>query len=91
VIGETADGTSALAAAQDLQPDLVLLDVMLPDTTGFDVADQLATLTPRPTVVLVSSREASDFGYRLDRSPVLGFISKPELSALRLRTLLATG
>ena len=90
VIGETADGTSALTAARDLRPDLVLLDVMLPDTTGFDVADQLAALTPAPTVILVSSREASDFGGRIDRSPALGFISKPDLSGLRLRSLLGT-
>ena len=91
VIGETADGASAVAAARDLRPDLVLLDVMLPDTTGFEVAELLATLAPAPTVVLVSSREASDFGGRLDRSPARGFISKPDLSGDRLRTVLEAG
>ena len=91
VIGETADGASALTAARDLRPDLVLLDVMLPDTTGFEVAERLAALMPAPSVVLVSSREASDFGGRLDRSPARGFISKPDLSGARLRTVLETG
>jgi DNA-binding NarL/FixJ family response regulator len=88
VLGETADGTSAIAAARDLRPDLVLLDVMLPDMTGFAVAEQLATLSHPPDVVLVSSREASDFGPRIHRAAARGFISKPDLTGDRLRALL---
>ncbi len=42
VVGEAADGASALAAAGELKPDVVLLDVQLPDLNGFDVADRLA-------------------------------------------------
>lgn len=88
VIGERPDGTSAIAAARDLQPDLVVLDVMLPDTSGFEVADRLAELPRPPSVVLVSSREAVDFGDRLRTAAAVGFISKPELSGVRLRELL---
>lgn len=88
VIGEAADGASALATAQALRPDLVLLDVMLTDTTGFVVAQQLAELPFPPRIILVSSREASDFGDAIGRSPAVGFISKPELSGSRLRAVL---
>lgn len=88
VVGETADGRSGLAAAQNLRPNLVLLDVMLPDVSGFVVADQLAALADPPIVILVSSREASDYGDRIRRASVLAFVSKPDLSGPRLRALL---
>jgi DNA-binding NarL/FixJ family response regulator len=88
VVGEAADGTSAMAMAQALRPELVLLDVMLPDTSGLVVADRLAALPTPPTVILVSSREASDFGDVLGHSRAHGFISKPELSGARVRTLM---
>jgi DNA-binding NarL/FixJ family response regulator len=88
VIGEAADGASAVALARELRPELVMLDVMLPDLNGFAVATQLAALPSPPQVILVSSREASDFGDVLGHSKALGFISKPELSARRVRGLL---
>ena len=80
VVGEAADGLSALAAVEALQPQLVLLDVLLPDTDGFVVAATLAERVDRPAVVLTSSREAADFGRRLERSPVKGFVHKDDLS-----------
>jgi len=88
VVGEAGDGASAIAMAGVLGPELVLLDVMLPDTSGLVVAEQLAALPSPPRVILVSSREASDFGDVLGHSPALGFISKPELSGPRVRMLL---
>jgi DNA-binding NarL/FixJ family response regulator len=42
VIGEAADGASALEAVRELRPSVVLLDVQLPDSNGFDVAEALA-------------------------------------------------
>lgn len=91
VVGEAADGASALAAAQQLRPELVLLDVMLPDTSGFVVADRLGELTQAPRVILVSSHEAADYGDVIGHSQALGFISKADLSGPRLRALLAGG
>lgn len=88
VVGETADGASAIVAARDLCPDLVLLDVMLPDISGFVVAERLAGLANPPNVILVSSREASDYGDRVGRASVLAFVCKPELSGACLRALL---
>src|SRR5215208_2903784 len=65
VVGEAADGTDALAKARELRPELVLLDVLLPDVDGFAVAELLAQELYRPVVVLTSSREASDYVRRL--------------------------
>lgn len=87
VIGEAADGTSGLEAARMLRPDLVLVDIGLPDVTGFDVARELALDGPPPFVVLTSSREASEYGPRLGSSRVLGFIAKDELSGAAIRAL----
>ena len=88
VIGEATDGASALSAASQLRPDLVVLDVMLPDSNGFEITERLQGLAPTPTVVLVSSNEAVDFGRLLEVSRAIGFITKPELSGARLRELL---
>ena len=81
VIGEAADGEAAIAAAGSLDPDLVLLDVQLPDLDGFEVAARIAALDgTAPVIVLTSSRERSDFGEAVAESPARGFIAKSELS-----------
>jgi CheY-like chemotaxis protein len=89
VLGDVADGASAIAAATRLRPDVVLLDVHLPDTDGFAVADAIAGSPGAPTVVLVSSRDVSAYRRRLAESPAVGFIAKAELSGAALASLLA--
>ncbi len=81
VIGEAADGAEALASAAALAPDALLLDVQLPDTTGFEVSSALAGRTDPPAVVLVSSRDAADYGAAIGRCGARGFITKSELTA----------
>ncbi len=88
VVGEAEDARSGIAAAAALRPDVVLLDVQLPDSDGFTVAEQLAVTEERPTVVLISSREAADYGARLRTTPAAGFIHKADLSRARLAALL---
>jgi DNA-binding NarL/FixJ family response regulator len=88
VVGESEDGASGLAAARLLRPDLVLLDIGLPDVEGFEIARALAADGTPPFVVLTSSREASEYGPRLASSRVLGFIPKEELSGAAIRALM---
>jgi DNA-binding NarL/FixJ family response regulator len=87
VVGEADDGRTGLAAARSLRPDLVLLDIGLPDVEGFEVARALAVDGPPPLVVLTSSRDASAYGPRLASSRVLGFVAKDELSGAAIRAL----
>ena len=87
VVGEADDGASGLAAARSMRPDLVLLDIGLPDIEGFQVARELAADGPPPSVVLTSSRDASAYGPRLASSRVLGFVPKEELSGAAIRAL----
>ena len=90
VIGESADGATGLADARRLRPNLMLLDIGLPDVEGFDVASALAEDgAPPPFIVLTSSREASEYGPRLARRPGIAFIAKDELSGAAVRALAA--
>ena len=65
----------------------VLLDVQLPDIDGFDVASRLSN-GAGPAIVLVSSRDSSDFGPLVARSGARGFVPKAELSGARIHELL---
>jgi DNA-binding NarL/FixJ family response regulator len=88
VIGEAADGQQALIESARLQPDVVLLDIQLPELDGFAVAERLAATSPRPVVVLVSSRDAITYGDRLNRARVAGFLPKWEVTGVALAGIL---
>jgi DNA-binding NarL/FixJ family response regulator len=87
VLGEAGDGETAIAACGELGPDLVLLDVQLPDLDGFEVAGRLQALEPAPEVVLTSSRDRADFGDAIGESPARGFIAKADLCGPALAEL----
>jgi DNA-binding NarL/FixJ family response regulator len=85
VVGEASDGAGAVEAVAQLHPDLVLLDIGLPDEDGIRVAERLAAGVHPPTVVLTSGREPSDYGDRVSASASAGFVPKGELTGDRLR------
>jgi DNA-binding NarL/FixJ family response regulator len=87
VVGTASYGATALVAVERLRPDVVLLDVQLPDLDGFVLAEWLAAAPEPPKVVLISSREAASFGPRVQSTPARGFISKHDLSGAALRAL----
>lgn len=88
VIGESASGRSAVADNDRLHPDLVLLDIQLPDIDGFEVARLLAGAEHSPAVVLISSRDAVEYGELLSAAPARGFLSKRDLDGAALAALL---
>lgn len=87
VIGEAEDGRSGLSEAESLGPDVVLLDVFLPDVDGFEVASELTGRGLALVVVLTSSRDGRDFGPLVAESGARGFIPKTELSGASLAAL----
>jgi DNA-binding NarL/FixJ family response regulator len=88
VVGEAGDGAAALAAIADLQPEIVLLDIGLPDMSGFDVAARIATAELRTTVVLISSRSPDQISVRVNGCGAAGFIAKDKLSGAAIEALL---
>jgi DNA-binding NarL/FixJ family response regulator len=88
VVGEAADGDQAVRDVGRLRPDVVLLDIQLPDVDGFAVADRLASEGSAAAIVLISSREAAAYGPRLEAAAARGFIAKRALSGEALAALL---
>ncbi len=89
VVGEAEDGASALAAAQLLHPDVILLDVQLPDIDGFEVCSCITNRNgAAPAIVLTSSRDGADFGPLVEQSGAKGFIPKSELTGDALKELI---
>jgi DNA-binding NarL/FixJ family response regulator len=88
VVGEAIDGADALAKAAALRPEVVLLDVQLPDLDGFAIAARLCANGSSPAIVLVSSRDAADYGDLIPACGARGFIPKAELSGASIRALL---
>jgi DNA-binding NarL/FixJ family response regulator len=91
VVGEAGTGAAALSETRRLDPDLVVLDVQLPDGTGFDVSHCLRAWGFAGQVVLVSSRAASEYGELVDDSGATGFITKDQLSGASLAQVLEQG
>jgi CheY-like chemotaxis protein len=87
VVAEAADGAAALVEAERVTPDLVLLDVHLPDVDGFEVSRQMALLRSPPAVVLTSSRPIAELRNRISESPAAGFVAKEQLSGAALDAL----
>jgi len=88
-VAEAATGGEGVRSARELEPEVVLLDVGLPDFDGFEVAERLSRLASPPAVVLTSSRDGADYGSLVSASAVRGFVPKGELSGPAIRALLS--
>jgi DNA-binding response OmpR family regulator len=88
VAGEALNGLDGVAAATELDPDLVLVDVTLPDIDGFEVVERLADGERAPPVVLTSIRSAVDFGNLIETSRARAFIPKSDITGEALAGLL---
>jgi DNA-binding NarL/FixJ family response regulator len=89
VVGEAADSASALEAAQELAPQLVLVDIQLPDLDGFELTTRLSALPDPPAVVLVSSRDGAEIERCACDCGARGFVPKAKLSRQAIEEVLA--
>ncbi len=89
VVGDAATGAEALAGVPEADPDVVLLDVTLPDMDGFSVCRALHRAAPGVTVVFCSVRDAEHYGDAVERSSAAGFLPKSTLSAAALALIVA--
>ena len=88
VVGEALNGEDGVAAVRQHEPDIVLVDVTLPDIDGFEVVERLADGGPGAPVVLTSIRSAADFGDLIERSSANAFITKAEISGEALEAII---
>ena len=88
VVGEASDGAAGLKAAAELQPDVVLLDVRLPDMNGFEVAGALAARGSTAAVVLTSSSDDPLYPGQATCCGARGFVAKHDVSGATLDRLL---
>ncbi len=89
VVAEAADIAAGLTTCAASNPDLVLLDVHLPDGSGTDAAPQFAEAAPGTRVVLISTYDEIDMGIAAEQAGVVGFLPKAKLSGAELTALLA--
>ncbi len=87
IVGDAASGGEGVSESVRLQPDVILLDIGLPDMDGFEVATQMRSAGVASAIVFTSTRDAADFGPLLRGSGAVGFIAKSELSGETLRVL----
>lgn len=88
VVGEAENGAAGIRAAGELRPDVVLLDVQLPDADGIEVAARMAEVAPGSAVVLTSSLDPSGLEPFVRASGARGFITKSQISGSRISMLL---
>jgi DNA-binding NarL/FixJ family response regulator len=88
VVGEAHRGSVALEVARELDPDVVLLDVNLPDASGFELAPQLTAAVGAPAVVMTSSRGDEAYARLAEEAGARGFVPKHDLSAAAIKRAL---
>ncbi len=77
LVGTVSDGKAALAAARKLRPDVVVLDISMPELSGIDVARELQADEDRPAIVILSvHRDPAIVSAALDAG-ALGYVLKP--------------
>ena len=88
IVGEVGTAGDALVATRELSPEVVLLDVSLPDGSGFDVAAAIARECPEAAVLLTSTHGRGDFEQLAESCGARGFVPKDELSGREVARLL---
>jgi DNA-binding NarL/FixJ family response regulator len=88
VVGRASSGTEAVGLAEELHPDVALVDVQLGEEDGIEVARRLIARTPWTRVVLISTHSQDDLAELIADSPAIGFLPKPALDAAAITALL---
>jgi DNA-binding NarL/FixJ family response regulator len=90
IVGTASTGVEALRLAEELLPDVVLVDIDLGGESGFELSRRLVqeTTLSAGNVILISTHSEADFADLIAESPAVGFLSKSDLSADAIRELL---
>jgi DNA-binding NarL/FixJ family response regulator len=87
VIGEADDGLEAIHKAEELQPDLILLDIGLPSLNGIEAARRIRRLSPKSKILFVSQESSADVAQEAFSIGALGYIVKTHAGSELLAAL----
>jgi len=87
VVGESADGLDGVEKAQELQPDIILLDIALPQLNGIEVARKIRTVAPRSKILFLSVEDSSDLVEAAMKAGAHGYLAKIDVESKLLPTL----
>jgi DNA-binding NarL/FixJ family response regulator len=76
VVGTAATGTAAVEAAQRMRPDIVTMDLSLPDMNGIDATEHILRILPLARVIILSASHTSEHVYRAMRAGAVGYVIK---------------
>ena len=76
VVGEAHDGIAALALAQEVRPDLVLLDIVMPEMNGLEVAENLGRFSQPPKVIFLSMHDSESYRTAARALGAFGYVGK---------------
>jgi DNA-binding NarL/FixJ family response regulator len=85
--GEVTSGEEALAAIEEIDPDLVLVDIHMPGINGIEVSRRISSAGGRPVIVLISARDPGELPAAAQTCGAAEVISKQDLGPARLKEL----
>ena len=91
VIGEASDGLEAIHKAEELQPDLIVLDIGLPTLNGIEAARRIRKLSPESKILFVSQESSADVVQEALRTGALGYVVKTHAGIELLAAVEAVG
>jgi DNA-binding NarL/FixJ family response regulator len=80
IVGAMRDGQAALAAARDLSPDVIVLDISMPGMNGYELATRLRQLGSKAALVFLSVHDEEEFIVAARDVGALGYVEKPRLA-----------
>jgi DNA-binding NarL/FixJ family response regulator len=78
IVGEAAEGKEAIKKVGDLRPDIVLLDISLPDISGIEAAPQIRTISPESRIIFVSQHTSRSLAQDALRGGAYGYVVKSD-------------
>ncbi len=87
VIGEASDGLEAIRKAEELQPDLIVLDIGLPTLNGFDTARRISKVSPESKTLFLTQEFSADVVQDALRLGALGYVVKTQVGIELLTAL----
>ena len=88
IIGEAVDGGNAIEMTEKLHPEVIVMDIQMPDMSGIEAARKILSEMPNMKIVLTSMGEDAEYEPLAREIGACGFVSKRELSASAVKALI---